>query len=93
MLRSPKERFIATTHAGAWGKLTNGEMFDDAVHAALAQLATELPMECPVPQHAADAHQQMIGARKYMEILSTLHSPETTPTPKQPRGLDYTAGV
>ena len=93
MLRTPKERFLETTKAAAWGKLTSGELYEEAVHSALSQLATELPIECPVPQVACDAYQQMIGARKYMEILSSLHvKPEDTKT-TQPKSLDYAAGV
>lgn len=93
MLRSPKERFLASTNSGQWGKLTSGELYEEAVHAALSQLATELPMECPVPQVACDAHQQMIGARKYMEILSTLHVKSDTTKTTQPKSLNYEAGV
>lgn len=93
MLRTPKERFLASTHSGAWGKIVSGEIYEEALHAALAQLETETPMECPIPQHAADAHQQMIGARKFMEILCSLHVPNTPHKPPTVKGLDYSAGV
>lgn len=63
------------------------------MHAALGQLANELPIDCAVPQQACDAHQQMIGARKYMDILSSLHVPETSPKTIQTKSLDYGHGV
>lgn len=93
MLRSPKERFLASTHSGAWGKLASGEVFEEAVHAAFAQLEHDMPLECPTPQQACDAHQQMIGARKFMDILCSLHVPNTSPKPPTVKGLDYSAGV
>lgn len=93
MLRSPKERFLTSTHSGAWGKVCNSETFEEAIHSALSELATHMPLDTQVPQQACDAHQQMAGARKYMEILCSLHRPDTTPKPNQPKGLDYEAGV
>jgi hypothetical protein len=93
MLRTPKERFVSSTHKAAWEKIIQTEPFEEAAHAALEQLATELPMECAIPQIACDSHQQMIGARKYMEILCSLHTPQTTPKIIQRQELDFSAGV
>ena len=94
MLRSPKERFVHSTHAGPWGKICSGEVFEEAMHAALDQLAFDMTaQDTQVPQQACDAHQQMAGARKYMEILCSLHTPETTPKSTKPKSLDYEAGV
>lgn len=93
MLRSPKDRFLASTLSGAWGRVVQTEAYEEATHAALAQLGLELPQDCPTPQMACDAHQQFIGARKVLEILSTLYVPNT-PTKTTPQtGLDYQAGV
>lgn len=66
---------------------------EEAMHSALEQLASELPQDCAAPQQACDAYQQMIGARKYMEILSSLHIPETSPKTIQTKSLDYGSGV
>jgi len=93
MLRTPKERFVASTHKNAWEKVIQSEVFEEAVHASLEQLASELPPECAVPQIACDSYQQMIGARKYMEILCSIHVPQTTPKTVQRQELDFQAGV
>lgn len=93
MLRTPKERFLASTYSGQWGKITQGDVFEEALHAALSQLEDDMPLECAVPQQACDAHQQIIGARKFMQILSSLHMPPTTPPTTKQKGLDYSAGV
>lgn len=93
MLRTPKELFIASAYAGAWKKVAQDDSFEHALTSALSQLETEMPLECAVPQQACDAHQQMIGARKFMEILCLLHVPNTPPTSNKPKGLDYQAGI
>jgi hypothetical protein len=93
MLRSPKERFLSSTLSGAWGKVVQMEAYEEAIHAALGQLCADSPKECPVPQAACDAHQQLIGARKVLDILSTLHVPEKPTTTTQPGTLNYEAGV
>jgi hypothetical protein len=93
MLRSPKERFLASTHSGAWGKITQGETFEEAIHSAFSQMEVEMPSDCPTPQQACDAHQQMVGARKFMDILCSIHVKQTTTPPKSSKSLDYSAGV
>lgn len=93
MLRSPKERFLASTYSGQWGKIASSETFDEAIHTALIELQTHMPMDCQVPQQACDSHQQMVGARKFMEILCTLHVKDSSPKPQTTSTLNYSAGV
>lgn len=93
MLRTPKERFIACSLSGAWGKITQSEAFEEAIHAALGELNDRLPIETATPQFACDAYQQLVGARKYMEILCSLHTPQTAPKQTPRKVIDYSAGV
>lgn len=93
MLRTPKQRFVESTHSGAWGKIVQGEVFEDAMYAAFDELNAQLPLDTPSPQVACDAYQQLVGARKLMDILSTLYVPDKPTTTQQHKGLDYSAGV
>ena len=93
MIRTPKERFVASTFSGQWGKITSSEVYEEAIHTALGQLQSEMPEHCDVPQQACDAHQQMIGARRYMRILSELYVKDTSPKTNPRSEIDYRAGV
>lgn len=93
MLRDPKERFTSSTFSGAWGKIVQSEVFEEAIYATLNELLHQMPLDVMSPQVACDSHQQMVGARRYMELLCTIHRPTETPKPNQPTGLDYSHGV
>lgn len=73
--------------------MTQTEVYEEAIHAALGELNDQLPMHTANPQESLDSYQQLVGARKFMGILSTLHTPQTTPKQTQAKGLDYSAGV
>jgi hypothetical protein len=94
MIRSPREKFISI-HGDSWKKLvsTNPTMMEDAFNNSLLELGRDMPLDCALPQQACDAHQQMAGARKLLDILSSLHQPQTTPKSSQTKGLNYQAGV
>lgn len=92
-MRTPKQRFLESSYSGQWGKIASSETFEEALHAAFTQLQFEMPIECAQPQQACDAHQQMVGARKLMDILCSLHTPQTTTKTVQSKGLDYSVGV
>lgn len=92
MLRTPRERFVNSPDFDAFKKVVQAPCFEEATITALLELERDLPLECPLPQMAADAHQQMVGARKYLEILCSLHQPQTTPKPAS-KGLNYQAGI
>lgn len=93
MLRTPKERFATNTLAGNWGKIVQSEACEEAMRAAFEELCHEMPGSCPSPQESADSHQRVLGARRYMEILCSIHTPETTTKQSKAKGLDYSAGV
>ncbi len=95
MLRTPKSKFIASGHAAAWKKFLNEQAnsAEEAMQCALLELAEELPLHTTMPQQACDAHQQMVGARNYMRILSSLHEPQPTTKTTQSPTLNYKAGI
>jgi hypothetical protein len=94
MLRTPRDRFLFT-YGAAWKKILADHTIEveEAILTSLMELQSDLPIECSTPQMACDAHQQMIGARKVLDILCSLHQPP----PKQPqdttKSLNYSAGV
>ena len=94
MLRPAREKFLAT-YGEAWKAAlkTHSVAFEEATIASLLELAEDLPIECATPQTACDSHQQMIGARKVINILCSLHQPPPQPKPDRNKGLDYNAGV
>jgi hypothetical protein len=94
MIRPAREKFLAT-YGEAWKSVlkSNAIVFEEATVASLLELAEDLPIECAVPQMACDAHQQMIGARKVLNILCSLHQPPTPPKPDLNKGLNYQAGI
>ena len=92
MIRTPRERFVNSAHLAAFKKLAQSECFEEATISAMLEMETETPLEC-TPQQAADAHQQMIGARKYLEFLCSYALPNPEKKPAAKNELDYTAGV
>lgn len=94
MLRSPRAKFVASGHAGMWKKLMNESAngVEEAMQCALMELADTFPGN-PTAQQACDSHHQLAGARKYMQILSTIHEPIIEPKTTKPTELNYKAGV
>jgi hypothetical protein len=94
MLRTPRDRFLST-YGQAWKKLINDHVItiEEATNTSLMELAHDLPIECATPQMACDAHQQMIGARKVLDILCSLHQPPPKPPQDTTKSLNYQAGV
>lgn len=91
MTRSPRETFQKSPYRKPWEEFTMTAAFDEASRAALLQMAVELP-ESPSPS-CMDPHSQMVGARKVLALLATIHKPEAdAEKPKAPR-LNYEAGV
>lgn len=92
MLRSPRDKFTSSVHFDGFKKIVQTEAFEEATLAALLELEREQPIEC-LPQQSVDAHQQMVGARRYLEILCSLQQPQQETTKAPARGLNYAAGV
>ena len=92
MLRTPRAKFAASPHAAVFGKLVAEVAFEEATNAAMLELVVDLPRDGS-PQQSADSGQQLIGARKYLDLLWTIYQKEADlPKPKE-KNLDYAAGV
>lgn len=92
MIRSPKERFIASASAPVFRKMATSFEFEEAVVAAMIEMERDMPMDCS-PNQAADAHNQMVGARKYLDKLVTIYQPEVTSEETTHPTLNYEHGV
>ncbi len=92
MLRTPRDKFIASAHCATFKNIVMQESFEEAVLASLLELECEQPMHCS-PNESADAHNKMAGARRYAEILCNIWAPQNSLKPKPQKGLDYSAGV
>lgn len=92
MLRLPREKFVNGPHRPVWERLITEPAFEEATLAALNQMQTDMPIEA-TPNQSADCHQQMIGARKFLDLLTSIHKPLPNREPAPARGLDYNAGV
>lgn len=92
MLRSPRDKFISSTHLDSFKKLIQAECFEEATTTAMLELERDFPLEC-TPQQSADAHQQMVGARKYLDFLVSLATPQKDYKTMPRTELNYSAGV
>lgn len=93
MLNTPRQKFSQSSFAPKFKDIVErNEAFEEATLAALLEFQTTLPLDTTQPQQACDAHQQMAGARKFLDILTTIYQP-VKQTPLMTRGLDHTAGV
>ncbi len=92
MLRSPRERFTSSTYKDAWSKVIASESFEEATCASLLELQAEQPPD-PSPNQAADSMNRLIGARRFLEILCTIHHVPTKPTKHRTESLNFEAGV
>lgn len=92
MIRSPKELFHASQYISPWKDIINGttsSAFEHACQTALAELVRSLPESSPDPSRAWDSYLQILGARKVIEILSSLHEPAEKPKPIPYDTLNY----
>lgn len=79
-MRTPKESFLLSGKAEAFGRLRSTVEFETACDYALLQLQSEMPPNTmpglPTdPYIGIDANAQMVGARRLVEILLSLAEP------------------
>lgn len=89
MFRTPRTKFAESTHAAAWKKLVQSEMFEEATHDALLEFQRLLVFHA----NASAAHEQVVGAQRYIEVLYEICTKEEPLKIDQPKGLNYAAGV
>lgn len=88
MIRPPRQTFRESPHCDIHKKLVLTEAFQVACDYALLALLQDMP-ESKDPSQGWDNHSQMVGARRVIDILKTLHqSPEETKGVKPPT-LNY----
>lgn len=76
-MRSSKELFHASAEYKAhFNALVSNPAFEGACNAALLGLVEELPERVADPSKSWDAYLQIVGARRVLELLSSLHVPE-----------------
>lgn len=79
-----KEAFLKGPHRAPFEQLVLNEHFQPAMEAALLALVQEQNPNAGV-NDSWDAHSQLVGARRFIEILEALHKPETvTKIPRFP---------
>lgn len=86
MPRTAREAFLASTAKEPFSKLAESVAFDTACEYALLTLVEEMPAEAE-PNLAWTQHAKIIGARRAIEILRTLHVPPAAPAPYKPPQL------
>ena len=89
---SPKDKFIASGHRAAMEQIAQTPAFDSACDFALLQLHHQLPDATDVSK-GWDAHSQMTGGRKALEILKNLHKANQERKPAAQPRLNPQAGV
>lgn len=92
MLRSPKSKFIGSAHKDEFAQIITKAAFEEALLTAMLEMQCEQPAHCS-PNDAADAHNQLAGARRFVEIFTTIHQPETQSKQPTPKELKWGAGV
>jgi hypothetical protein len=90
MTRTPKQAFIESSHCKDHAIVTGTESFQAACEYSLLAFLQEQP-EAIDPSKGWDSHSQMIGARRVLEILKTLHQQEEVQKPVKPPTLNYRA--
>lgn len=93
-MMTPKELFLVSGHASALKLWAASDAFEPACQHALMQLRSELPPSTQpgMPTDALvafDAHSQLVGAARVLEILHTLSDPPPKPKESPKNTLDY----
>ena len=88
-MRTAKELFRKTVYFDDYQKLISTAAFEPACHAALSTLLESFPESTADPSKSWDAHCQMVGARRVLDILNRLHEPDQPFKEVRPPELNY----
>lgn len=93
-MNTPKERFLVSGVSKQFSALVAAPAFEIGCDYALLQFMSELPPNrlpnLPIdPCTGLDANAQLAGARRFIDILKTLHEPVKEPTPVKQERLHY----
>lgn len=86
---TPKQTFIDSNYRLDHEQTTKKPSFNAACDYALLEMLNLQPLNVSDPSKGWDAHSQMVGARKVLEILKTLHQVELEKSPNKPQTLNY----
>jgi hypothetical protein len=89
MTRSPKQAFIDSPHRLEHETTTQKESFKAACEYALLQMVHGQSWSPINPSLNADSHNQLMGAKRVLEILSTIHQLEEEKKPVKEKALNY----
>lgn len=93
MVRSPRDKFVASAHCAEFKAIFQKESFEEASLAALLEMTAEVCVQGLTPNQAADAANQIAGAKRYLEMLCTIWQPTQTVRKQTVPHLDSEAGV
>lgn len=88
---TPKQTFIDSGHRLEHEQTTKKPSFNAACDYALLEMLQLQPLNVADPSKGWDAHSQMVGARKVLELLKTLHQVELEKNPSKQPTLNYKA--
>lgn len=87
-MKTPRDRFQETKHAKSHADLAVSDGFQSACEYAILQFVAEQPNANEPTKHW-DAHAQLIGARRILDILKTLADPVEPAKKPFPEGINY----
>lgn len=90
-MRTPKELFQTSPHFQPFQKLLESPSFEPACQTALMVLVDQFPAHTGTMNESWDAHCQIVGARRVLQILSTLHQPDVPFKQPEWPSLNYAA--
>ena len=77
-MRSPRQKFFESPFRKGFEDIANKPEFEEAVFAALLELQNE-QLEPVDPSKGWDQASRLAGARRFVQILSSLHLKEEAP--------------
>ncbi len=80
-MRTARQLFQDSTVFKSYAGLLDNPAFEQACHAALADLVESLPGSAAEPSKAWDSYLQILGARSVLLKLSQLHLKDSAPKP------------
>lgn len=86
--RNPKITFLKSAWCKEMDQITSTDAFHIACDYALLILEDDMPLRAS-PNESADCHQQMVGARRVLDILKTLPEPKQAVREPHTPSLNY----
>lgn len=88
MIRSPRQTFFAGPHKAAFEQFVTSESFQAAGQFAMLELLFMMP-DTSNPNTSWDCHAQLVGARRFWALLSSMHEKSELPQREKEPSLHY----